>query len=263
MNQIKFFRAICSPQKRGNWRGNGEIVALILIQYTLNEHTKLSTALYLAKKFSSVSCFAYWFMFWLEYNKSLKSELLKHMNKSIQEALKALQSGKTILYPTDTIWGIGCDATNAEAIEKIYSIKKRDHSKSMLILCADEEMLRRYVQEPTEEALRLTIEAPEPTTVIFKGQNLPDELLAADGSIGIRIPKMDFCHQLLRVFGGPIVSTSANFSGEPSPKSFEEISPNLIAKIDYCVANRNEFNKQTQGSRIVKLTDAGEIIVIR
>lgn len=199
----------------------------------------------------------------------------------ILSALQTLRAGGTLIYPTDTIWGIGCDATNSNAVEKIYQIKERDHSKSMLILCADEAMLRQYIPNPTPEALDLLLHSDRPTTVIFpnvlqlnKGTvpNLvPEEeyflannLLAADGSIGVRIPHMNFCQELLRAFGRPIVSTSANLSGHPSPTSYENIEKELIQRVDYCVPNSPNFASScTNGSRIVKLTDDNEIIVIR
>ena len=186
------------------------------------------------------------------------------MESIIKLTVDALRTGKTILYPTDTIWGIGCDATHFNAIEKIYSLKQRDHAKSMLILCADEEMLREYIPNLNPQALDLALHSERPTTVIFPhAQNLPSNLLAADGSIGIRIPKMDFCQSVLRQFGKPIVSTSANLSGEPSPKCYGEISPALRERIDYCVPNREEFIENGKGSKIVKIDAEGNLIIIR
>ena len=150
--------------------------------------------------------------------------------------LDTLRRGGTILYPTDTVWGLGCDATNADAIEKIYRIKQRDHAKSMLLLCAGEEMVRRYVPAPSEDALQLLLHSDRPTTVIFPhAVGLADNLTAADGSIAIRVPRAnagvtdsrgaEFCHELLLAWDRPIVSTSANLSGEPSPTCYKAASP--------------------------------------
>lgn len=181
------------------------------------------------------------------------------MQNELNSTIEILEQGGTILYPTDTIWGIGCDATNAAAIEKIYEMKQRDHSKSMLILCADEVMLRNYISGPM-----INSHEDRPTTIIYPNAiNLPKNLLAADGSIGIRIPKMEFCQRLLRLFGKPIVSTSANLSGEPSPACFDEISMALKERVSYIVPNRPEYNRNSQGSRIVKVASDGEIVIIR
>ena len=139
-------------------------------------------------------------------------------NDIIERALATLNVGGTLLYPTDTIWGIGCDAVNPSAIERVYAIKERDHSKSMLIL-ASAEMLS---PEVPSEVRQLLLESERPTTVVLPARyvtpTLPQNLLAADGTVGVRVPRMDFCQTLLRLFGRPIVSTSANFSGRPSPQ---------------------------------------------
>ena len=144
-------------------------------------------------------------------------------NGLLEQATKALSEGKTLLYPTDTIWGIGCDATCAEAVERIYAIKERDHSKSMLIL-ATADMLSPDVPQ---EVRALLLENDRPTTVVlpasYVAPTLPDNLLAADGTVGVRVPRMDFCQTLLRLFGRPIVSTSANLSGHPSPQCYADI----------------------------------------
>lgn len=185
----------------------------------------------------------------------------------IEAALQALRSGLTLLYPTDTIWGIGCDATDPAAVEKIYQIKQRDHSKSMLLLMADEAMLRRYIPQPEPRALELLLTPDRPTTVIFPlgaPTALAENLPASDHSVGIRIPRHDFCQQLLHLFGKPIVSTSANFSGEPSPASYDEISDRLKERIDCLVPDRPEYRSgNSQGSRIVKVSPTGEILTIR
>ena len=186
------------------------------------------------------------------------------MESIIKLTVEALRNGKTILYPTDTIWGIGCDATNANAIEKIYTLKARDHSKSMLILCNNETMLRNYVPNIDPKALDIALNNERPTTVIFpQASQLPTNLLAADGSIGVRLPNMDFCQQVLLEFGKPIVSTSANLSGEPSPKCYDEISPLLKSKVDYCVPNLDSFKGNGTSSKIVKIANDGTIIILR
>ena len=132
------------------------------------------------------------------------------INDMIFSTVSALESGGIILYPTDTIWGIGCDATKGDAVEKIYSIKHRDHSKSMLILCANLAMVERYVGRVEGAAKSLLLDSERPTTVILpvEGEGLADNLIASDGTIGVRVPRMDFCQRLLQSFGKPIVSTS-------------------------------------------------------
>ena len=183
----------------------------------------------------------------------------------INNAVNALQLGETLLYPTDTIWGIGCDATNRDAVEKIYSIKHRDHSKSMLILCADIAMVEHYVGGIGERAREILLSPDRPTTLILPNAKnmLADNLPAADGTIGVRIPQMDFCLSLLRSFGRPVVSTSANFSGSPSPASFADISPELVDCVDMCIPALFESHKGTSSSRIVKLSPDGKITVLR
>ena len=185
-------------------------------------------------------------------------------NTIIEQALQVLQKGGILLYPTDTIWGLGCDATNVAAIEKIYSIKKRDAGKSMLILCLDVKQVKNYVVSFPKAAEELLHHAQRPTTIIYpQACNLPDILVANDGSIGIRIPDMEFCSELLRRFGKPIVSTSANFSGMPSPSSYNDISQDLKDVVDYAVPNIPDFAGSTTGSRILKVETDGSITTIR
>ncbi len=185
--------------------------------------------------------------------------------ETVEDTLHHLRQGHTILYPTDTIWGIGCDATYSDAIERLYAVKRRDHSKSMLILCADTDMVRRYVPTATDAMLRHATEGDRPTTVIFPhAEGLPHNLLAADGSIGIRIPRHDFCQQLLRGLGHPVVSTSANLSGHPSPAAYADIETALKEQIDYCVPPLPLFDHATHvGSRIVKVEADGTVTLIR
>lgn len=193
--------------------------------------------------------------------------------------LDTLRRGGTILYPTDTVWGLGCDATNADAIEKIYRIKQRDHTKSMLLLCAGEEMVRRYVPAPSEDALQLLLHSDRPTTVIFPhAVGLADNLTAADGSIAIRVPRAnagvtdsrgaEFCHELLLAWDRPIVSTSANLSGEPSPTCYNAIDPALFRLVDYAVApsmcsSPSRAIPRLAPSRIVRVADDGSVTTLR
>jgi len=163
-------------------------------------------------------------------------------NDVINSAVAALNGGGTLLYPTDTIWGIGCDATNTAAVEKIYALKQRDHSKSMLILCEDIAMVERFIGRVGEEVATLLLSSGRPTTVIMPStlDVLAGNLVAADGTIGVRIPNMLFCQGLLHALGRPIVSTSANLSGQPSPKSYSDIGADLLRRVDYCVPSSLE-----------------------
>lgn len=183
----------------------------------------------------------------------------------IEKCCHKLSCGATLLYPTDTIWGIGCDATNAAAVEKIYSLKQRDHSKSMLILCADVDMVERYVSSVDDNVRELLLGSSRPTTVIMPlcKSLLAENLSASDGTIGVRIPRMNFCQQLLRTFGRPIVSTSANLSGRPSPASYVDIDEELKKRVDFCVPPAYEEKTAGQSSRIVKLLSDGKLLVIR
>lgn len=186
-------------------------------------------------------------------------------NDVVHSAVAVLKKGGTLLYPTDTIWGIGCDASNAAAVEKIYAIKERDHNKSMLILCSDMDMVERYVGRVGEASARLLLSSDRPTTVILplSLSRLADNLTASDGTIGVRIPRMEFCHELLRLFGRPIVSTSANLSGRPSPSGYKNIETELISRVDYCVPSAYERTTDGISSRIVKVDAVGNVVVIR
>ena len=177
--------------------------------------------------------------------------------------LPALRQGLTLLYPTDTVWGIGCDAANPDAVERLYTIKQRDHNKSMLIL-ATETMLS---PNTPDEALQL-LHSPRPTTVILPvgllsvpvAHNLP----AADGTVGVRIPRFAFCQQLLHELGSPLVSTSANLSGRPSPSTYADIDPELIRRIDCCLPDHPAFHHPPVApSRIVRLLPDGTLATLR
>ncbi len=182
----------------------------------------------------------------------------------LQNICQTLASGGVILYPTDTIWGIGCDATNPSAIEKVYSIKQRDPHKSMLILCFDYVQVSQYVSHFDTRVEQYLSKAERPTTVIYPAaRNLPQNLVAADGSIGIRVPKSDFCTAMLQKFGKPVVSTSANFSGQPAPANFYDIGTELVEKVDFVVPEHCCDSHFSQGSNIIKITAKGEICKIR
>lgn len=186
------------------------------------------------------------------------------MTEDIKKALEVLKNGGIILYPTDTIWGIGCDATNEDAVQRIYQVKKRADSKSMLVLMENPALLDRYVDEVPEVAWDLIDVATTPLTVIYPGaKNLAKNLVAEDGSIGIRFTKEAFTSQLLQRFRRPIVSTSANISGEKPPAVFAQISEEIKKQVDYIVEYRQDDNTATQPSSIIKLGAGGQIEIIR
>ena len=180
------------------------------------------------------------------------------MEKIVEQAVAALRSGTTLLYPTDTIWGIGCDARNGEAVEKLYAIKERDHSKSMIILVESGKWKVESDGRPTTYILPKEIWQGE------LGLEVADNLAAADGTLGIRMPKHPFCQAVIKGLGAPIVRTSANLSGHPSPQNYEEIEEELRRRIDYCVPPLAEFlSGETHGSRIVKLNPDGSQTILR
>ncbi|WP_167617437.1 L-threonylcarbamoyladenylate synthase [Maribellus sediminis] len=186
------------------------------------------------------------------------------MHDAIKKALEVLKGGGVILYPTDTIWGIGCDATNVEAVKRIYSIKKREDSKSMLVLMENPALLDRYVDEVPEVAWDLVEIATTPLTVIYPGaKNLAKNLIAEDGSIGIRFTKEEFTSKLLQRLRRPLVSTSANISGEKSPAFFDEISEEIKNAVDYIVEYRQDDRTPATPSSIIKLGPGGQIDIIR
>lgn len=186
------------------------------------------------------------------------------MIDDIKSALAVLQKGGVILYPTDTIWGIGCDACNEEAVKRVYEIKNRADSKSMLVLMENAALLDRYVDEVPEIAIDLIELTDKPLTIVYDGaKNLARNLVAEDGSIGIRITAEAFSSELIRRFKRPIVSTSANRSGNPSPSCFDEIEQEIIDSVDYVVKYRQDDTHKAAPSGIIKLGRGGEIKVIR
>lgn len=187
-----------------------------------------------------------------------------YLRDDFEQALGTLKKGGVILYPTDTIWGIGCDATNAEAVKRIYDLKQRHDSKSMLVLMENPGLIPSYVDEVPDVAWDLIELADRPTTIIFDGaKNLALNLIAEDGSIGIRITRENFSADLIRRFRKPIVSTSANLSGAPSPAIFGEIDPVLFSKVDYVVKYRQNDLNPAQPSSIIKLGKGGLVKIIR
>jgi len=186
------------------------------------------------------------------------------MSEDISKAVVILNSGGILLYPTDTIWGIGCDATNFKAVEKIYKIKGRSKSSSFIVLLDDVKKITDYVSEVPGILYDLLGSIDFPTTVIYpKAKNLAKNVVATDGSIAIRIISNGFTHKLLKAFGKPVVSTSANFSGEPSPFKFKDISETLIGKMDYVVESNRANIQVTKPSTIIRLKPNGEFEIIR
>jgi len=186
------------------------------------------------------------------------------MEQEIEKCAKLLQAGKVLLYPTDTVWGIGCDATNEEAIMKIYHIKQRDEKKSMIILLDSAERLPMYVKKIPLVAWDLIPHISRPTTFIYPtAQNLPAKLVHNDGTIAIRIVQQEFCRRLIRALGKPIISTSANIASQPTPQTFGDISPEVIQQMDYVVPQAYASSYDYKPSRLIKFLDDYNFTVIR
>ncbi|MBQ0124381.1 MAG: threonylcarbamoyl-AMP synthase [Bacteroidales bacterium] len=182
----------------------------------------------------------------------------------IEAAIEVLKDGGVILYPTDTVWGIGCDATNEEAVAKVYEIKKRSDSKSLITLVSDADMLCKYVKVIPEIAINLIEVNDKPMTIIYPGaMNLAKNVIAEDGSAGIRIPMNDWCVELVKRFRKPIVSTSANISGEQAPALYEEIPIGIIEAVDWVADPYLEEGSTGKASQIIKVALNGEVAVIR
>lgn len=185
------------------------------------------------------------------------------MEKEVEKTLEHLLAGNTILYPTDTVWGLGCDATNAAAVSKIYTLKQRAESKALICLVSDIEMLARYLKEIPEAAYKLLETTTKPTTIIYDYPiGIASNLIASDDTIAIRIPNDEFCQALIRKLNRPLVSTSANISGAPTPKNYAEISADVLKSVDY-VVNLHDQKKTSKPSTIIQLRSNGEINVIR
>jgi len=184
--------------------------------------------------------------------------------EDIRAAIEVLRQGGTILYPTDTIWGIGCDATNPEAVRKVFEIKQREDSKALICLVDSAGRLQRYVRNVPDVAWDIIDLALKPTTVILNGAvNLAPNLLAEDGSVGLRVTQEVFSQQLCYRFQKAIVSTSANISGQPSPQTFADISDEIKNAVDYICVSRQRDTSRHEPSSIIKLTPSGEVTVIR
>lgn len=182
----------------------------------------------------------------------------------IKKAIEVMKKGGVILYPTDTVWGIGCDATNADAVAKVYAIKHRDDSKALICLVDSDARIQRYVRNVPEVAWDLLELAEKPTTVILDNAvNLAPNLIAEDGSIAMRITRESFSKELCYRFQKPIVSTSANISGEPAAQNYCDISEELINAVDYVCWSRRQEHKPHTPSSIIKLSENGEVKIIR
>lgn len=186
------------------------------------------------------------------------------MTEDIKKACEVMAAGGIILYPTDTIWGIGCDATNEKAVQRIYELKRRADNKAMLVLMDSEAKLNMYVSDVPDIAWDLISVSDKPLTIIYSSaKNLATNLLAADGSVGIRITNEEFSKKLCERFRKPLVSTSANLSGEPSPTNYDEISGVIKAGVDYIVNYRQDDMSKAVPSGIIKLGEGGLVQVIR
>jgi len=185
------------------------------------------------------------------------------VDKDIQQALEVLRQGGTILYPTDTIWGIGCDATEEKAVRMVYKIKKREDKEGMLVLLDSKNLLPLYAEVP-DIAWKLIEVTENPLTIIYPGaRNLAPSLLGSDGSVGIRIVRDSFCKKLIEQYKKPVVSTSANISGAIAARTYAEISREIINSVDYVVKYRQEDMTKTSPSGIIKLGSNGEVQVVR
>lgn len=198
-------------------------------------------------------------------NKSSRALALNKMNfeNDIENCLNVLRNGGLILYPTDTVWGIGCDATNAEAVAKIYQLKKRSNEKAMIVLAADEKDILNHVAAPDLSLFDYLEKTKKPTTVIYDGAiGFAENLTGKDGSIAIRICNEIFCRQLIKRFRKPVVSTSANMSGEPVAKTFAEISDEIKGGVDYIVNYRQDDKTIAEPSSVIKWNN-GTVNIIR
>ena len=199
--------------------------------------------------------------------KPKKEEIQKsraEMEADIVHCLKTLSDGGLILYPTDTVWGIGCDATNAEAVNRVYQLKQRDDSKALIVLIDSADHLDHYVVDVPVIARELIDVAVKPLTIIYEGAyNLAPNVLGDEDSVGIRIPNDEFCHRLCERYGKPIVSTSANVSGQPTAKNFAEIDTAIVEGVDYAVQYRRRDTSRHQPSNIILLSRDGTFKIIR
>jgi L-threonylcarbamoyladenylate synthase len=193
----------------------------------------------------------------------LKNKTMSDINTEVQKAFEVIQNGGIILYPTDTVWGIGCDATNSEAIKKIYALKQREETKSMIVLMNGEKMMYNVFKDIPETAWQIMDLSEKPTTLILdRPRNVAANLIAEDQTLGVRLVKEPFCFKLMERMKRPLVSTSANISGMFTPKSFKEISPEIIKGVDY-VVNLQHEKVCDKPSTIIKLTLDNQVKIIR
>lgn len=186
------------------------------------------------------------------------------LRDEVAQAFKVVQDGGIILYPTDTIWGIGCDAANTDAVKRIFALKQRDEAKSMIILLDTDNKLQSYIQEVPELAYNLIEYAENPLTLVLPGaKNISPALIAADGSVGVRVTSHQFCQQVIQRLRRPLVSTSANISGEPSPQYFGQISDDIINGVDYVVDLEQHSNEIKKPSTIMRLDPSGKFEFLR
>jgi len=184
--------------------------------------------------------------------------------KDIKQCVQILETGGTILYPTDTVWGLGCNALNENAVDKIFEIKKRPKEKSLVILLAEAKDILQYIAAPHPDIIDIVQHFETPTTVIYEGPlGFPDNVIAADGTIAIRIPDDPFCIALLKRYRKPIVSTSANISGEPTPAFFNMVAQDIVSGADYVVNYRQDDVLPRKPSRLVKINDDGSLHILR
>ena len=191
-------------------------------------------------------------------------QIRAQQENDITQCVNTLNNGGLILYPTDTVWGIGCDATNAEAVKRVYQLKQRDDSKALIVLIDNADHIDHYVVDVPAIARELIDVAVKPLTIIYEGAyNLAPNLLGEEDSVGIRIPNDEFCHQLCARFGKPIVSTSANVSGNPTAKTFADIDPAIVNGVDYAVEYRRDDTTPHHPSNIILLSRDGTFKIIR
>lgn len=194
----------------------------------------------------------------------MKQQTKEAVEQAAARAAEVLRAGGVILYPTDTVWGVGCDATDAEAVARIYRLKGSEEKKSMLVLCATSDMTVRYVNKAPGIAFEVQEMATEPLTLILPGAaGVAPNLIPDEGTLGVRIPDHAFCQALLRRLGRPIVSTSANLSGEPAPRTLGEVAREIVEGVDHVVDPRFEGRPTGKPSSIILFNEAGEFSIIR
>lgn len=187
-----------------------------------------------------------------------------NFEQDIKSCIEVINRGGIILYPTDTVWGIGCDALNEEAIEKVYDLKQRPKGKSCIVLLADARDILQYVAAPPPDIIAIMEQFSQPTTVVFDGAlGFPDNLVGEDGSIAIRIPDDPFCKALIKRMKKPMVSTSANISGRPSPQTFDQVEEDIVRGVDLVVQHRRTDTTMKQPSRLVRIHENGDLEILR